>query len=97
MREYVVHPRQFGLQAADLSAIRVGEPAQSRELVLAALEGRHSAARDIVALNAGAGIYVCGLADSLEQGVQKALGLIESGAARRKLDELVAFTAALKS
>ncbi len=97
VREYVVHPRQFGLQAADLSAIRVSEPGQSRELVLGALEGRHSAARDIVALNAGAGIYVSGLADSLEQGVQKALGLIESGAARRKLDELVAFTAALKS
>jgi anthranilate phosphoribosyltransferase len=97
VREYVIHPRQFGLQTADLSSIRVTDGAQSRELVLAALEGRSGPARDIVALNAGAAIYVSGLADSLEQGVEKALALIASGAARRKLDELVAFTTGLKS
>lgn len=92
VREYTIHPRQFGLQTADISAIRVADGAQSREMVLAALEGRSGPARDIVALNAGAAIYACGLADSLEQGVEKALALIESGAARRKVDELVAFT-----
>ena len=92
VREYAIHPRQFGLPSADLSAIRVSEPAQSRELLLAALEGRAGPARDIVALNAGAAIYVSGLADSLELGVERALALIASGAARRKIDELVAFT-----
>jgi anthranilate phosphoribosyltransferase len=97
VREYVIHPRQFGLQAADLSSIRVTDGAQSRELVLAALEGRSGPARDIVALNAGAAIYVSGLADSLEQGVEKALALIASGAARRKVDELAAFTTALRA
>ena len=97
VREYLVHPRQFGLQTADLSSIRVAEAAHSREMVLAALEGRSGPARDIVALNAGAAIYVSGLADSLEQGVEQALTLIASGAARRKVDELAAFTTALKS
>jgi len=97
VREYVIHPRQFGLQTADLSSIRVTDGAQSRELVLAALEGRSGPARDIVALNAGAAIYVSGLADSLEQGVEKALALIASGAARRKVDELAAFTTALRA
>jgi anthranilate phosphoribosyltransferase len=96
VREYVIHPRQFGLQSADLSAIRVSATGQSRDLLLAALEGRSGPARDIVALNAGAAIYVSGLADSLEQGVDKALALIASGAARRKVDELVAFTASPK-
>jgi anthranilate phosphoribosyltransferase len=65
--------------------------------VLAALEGRSKPARDIVALNAGAAIYVSGLADSLEQGVEKALALIASGAARRKVDELAVFTTALRA
>jgi anthranilate phosphoribosyltransferase len=97
VREYVIHPRQFGLQTADLSSIRVSDGAQSRELVLAALEGRSKPARDIVALNAGAAIYVSGLADSLEQGVEKALALVASGAARRKVDDLVAFTTALRA
>jgi len=97
VREYVIHPRQFGLQTADLSSIRVTDGVQSRELVLAALEGRSGPARDIVALNAGAAIYVSGLADSLEQGVEKALALIASGAARRKVDELAAFTTALRA
>ena len=60
-------------------------------MLLAALEGAPGPARDIVALNAGAAIYVSGLADSLEQGVDKALAVIASGAARRKVDELVAF------
>ena len=96
VREYAIHPRQFGLQSADLSAIRVSATGQSRDLLLAALEGRSGPARDIVALNAGAAIYVSGLADSLEQGVDKALALIASGAARRKVDELVAFTASPK-
>jgi anthranilate phosphoribosyltransferase len=92
VREYAIHPRQFGLPSADLSAIRVSETAQSRDLLLAALEGRAGPARDIVALNAGAAIYVSGLADSLERGVDKALALIASGAARRKVDELIDFT-----
>lgn len=96
VREYVIHPRQFGLRSADLSAIRVSETGQSRELLLAALEGRSEAARDIVALNAGAAIYVSGLADSLERGVDQALTLIANGAARRKVDELVELTTDMK-
>jgi anthranilate phosphoribosyltransferase len=92
VREYRVNPAQFGLQASDLSAIRVTDGAQSREMVLAALDNRAGAARDIVALNAGAAIYVSGLAESHEQGVQKALTVISSGAARRKVQQLADFT-----
>lgn len=92
VREYRINPAQFGLQASDLSAIRVTDGAQSREMVLAALDNRAGAARDIVALNAGAAIYVSGLAESHEQGVQKALAVISSGAARRKVQQLADFT-----
>jgi anthranilate phosphoribosyltransferase len=97
VREYAIHPRQFGLRSADLSAIRVSETTQSKDMLLAALEGRSGPGRDIVALNAGAAIYVSGLAESLERGVDAALTLIASGAARRKVDELAAFTAASKA
>ena len=92
VREYRINPAQFGLQASDLSAIRVTDGAQSREMLLAALDNRAGAARDIVALNAGAAIYVSGLAESHEQGVQKALAVISSGAARRKVQQLADFT-----
>jgi anthranilate phosphoribosyltransferase len=97
VREYVVHPRQFGLQVAPLAAVQVSDAQQSRAMLLQALDNEPGPARDIVALNAGAAIYACGLADSMERGVEKALALIASGAARRKLDEFVAFTQALKS
>jgi anthranilate phosphoribosyltransferase len=97
VREYVVHPRQFGLQVAPIAAVQVSDAQQSRAMLLQALDNEPGPARDIVALNAGAAIYACGLADSMERGVEKALALIASGAARRKLDEFVAFTQALKS
>jgi len=97
VREYRVNPVQFGMQASDLSAIRVTDGAQSREMVLAALDNRAGAARDIVALNAGAAIYVSGLVESHEQGVRKALAVISSGAARRKVQELADFTQRFRS
>jgi len=97
VREYRINPAQFGLQASDLSAIRVTDGAQSREMLLAALDNRAGAARDIVALNAGAAIYVSGLAESHEQGVQKALTVSSSGAARRKVQELADFTSRFRS
>src|SRR5262245_19814557 len=92
VREYRVHPRQFGMQPSPIRAIQVADAQQSAELVRAALEGRPGAARDAVAVNAGAAIYVSGLADSLETGVERASALLASGAAQRKLDELVRFT-----
>jgi anthranilate phosphoribosyltransferase len=97
VREYVVHPRQFGLPAASLAAVQVSDAQQSRTMLLQALDNEPGPARDIVALNAGAAIYVSGLAESMERGVEKALALIASGAARRKLDEFVAFTQALRA
>jgi anthranilate phosphoribosyltransferase len=90
--EYKVHPRRFGMKPADLAAIRVDDPVVAKRMLLEALEGLHPVARDVVALNAGAAIYTAGLTDSLEAGVRKALEVIESGAARARLDEFVTFT-----
>ncbi len=97
VHEYTIHPRQFGLQTAELSSIQVGDGLASKNLLLAALSGKSSPARDIVALNAGAAIYAAGLAESHEVGVREALELIGSGAAKAKLDQFVAFTNAFKA
>jgi len=97
VREYSVHPRQFGIAVSELQQIQVSQSAASKDLVLAALDNRPGPARDIVALNAGASIYVSGLADTLESAVVRAQQVIASGAARRKLDDLIQFTAQYKT
>jgi anthranilate phosphoribosyltransferase len=97
VREFTVHPRQFGLQPADLGEIQVSDGAGSRDMLLAALADKPGAARDIVALNAGAAIYTAGLAPTHEAGVGKALEVIARGQARSKLDQFVAFTQKLKA
>ena len=90
--EYEIQPASVGLDAHDNAAIRVDGVEQSKAMVLAALENQEGAARDIVAFNAGAGIYVAGLAATLADGVKQALAVLKSGAARKKLDQFVAFT-----
>jgi anthranilate phosphoribosyltransferase len=92
VREYNISPQEVGLKTQDASAIKVDGVEQSKALVLSALANEAGAARDIVALNAGAGIYVAGLEPSLAGGVQKALAVIASGAARKKLDAFVGYT-----
>jgi len=90
--EYMVHPERFGLPVHDPQSLRVASVEESRKVVLAALENKAGAARDIVALNAGAAIYIAGRASSLEDGVTKAFDLMKNGAARAKLDAFVRFT-----
>jgi len=90
--EYLVHPERFGLSVHDPKALRVATVEESRKVVVAALENAPGAARDIVALNAGAAIYIAGRTPSFEDGVEKAFELIKSGAARTKLEAFVKFT-----
>ena len=90
--EYLVHPERFGLPVHDPRALRVTTVEESRKVVVSALENVGGPARDVVALNAGAAIYIGGQAPSFEEGVERAFDLIKSGAARAKLDAFVKFT-----
>lgn len=90
--EYLITPEEFGFASADLAAIRVDSAAASLQLVRAVLANQPGPARDIVALNAGAAIYVAGVAESLEQGVERAQAVIADGSAAARLDRLVALT-----
>lgn len=94
--EYTIAPQDVGLGVHDAAAIRVEGVEQSKSLLLTALGNEAGAARDVVAFNAGASIYVAGLAPTLSAGVEKALTAIASGAARRKLDVFVEFTRNVK-
>jgi len=97
VREYLINPRQFGVSASSLSEIQVGDSGESKDMMLAALSNQPGPARDILALNAGAAIYVAGLADSHQSGVRLALETIASGAAKAKLDQFISFTQKLKN
>jgi anthranilate phosphoribosyltransferase len=96
INEYRLHPSDFGLELYDRRAIEVHTVEESKEMILAVLGNQPGPARSIAALNAGAAIYVSGLAKSHREGTERALQCIESGEARRKLDELVSFTRKLE-
>ena len=92
--EYTLDPTQFGLKIHALKSIKVENALQSKTMILDVLDGKsgvgkQSAARDIVLLNAGAAIYVAGLQASIDAGIEHAANVIDSGAAKQKLVELI--------
>ena len=90
--EYEIHPEDFGMVMASNRALRVETPEQSKAMLLAVLDNVSGAAKDIVILNAGAGLYAANVVNSMEDGVQQARIAIESGASRAKLDQLIAIS-----
>ncbi len=85
----VIEPKQFSMSMGNIDDIRVEGPEQSLAVIRSVLAGESGAAHDIVCLNAGATIYVAGLAASHEAGVEIAQQTIASGAAANTLQKLV--------
>lgn len=85
----VVDPHELGLDPADLSAIRGGDPEDNARIVRETFDGALGAVRDIVVLNAAAGLVVAGACPTMSDGVARAADSIDSGAARGALDALV--------
>jgi anthranilate phosphoribosyltransferase len=96
IREYRLNPADFELPEQDLDGLEVADADASLALIRAALTGTDSdaaaKARDLIALNAGAAIYVAGLTESIAEGVKRAREVIDSGAAWRKLEQLAELT-----
>ena len=88
---YRISPEDFGIPRQSLSGLTVETPAQSAGLIRAALTGKADKAARMIALNAGAGIYVSGIAASLVEGVTMAEDILAIGTASEKLKELVVF------
>jgi anthranilate phosphoribosyltransferase len=97
INEYILNPGELGLELYDRRAIEVHTVAESKAMIQAVLEGQPGPAQNIVALNAGAAIYVAGVAKTLKSGIERAVQAIKSGAARQKLEEFVAFTQKVKA
>ena len=93
VREFVLDPADHGLRHAERDGVQGGDADFNAERIRAILEGQAGPGRDIVLLNAGAALVVAGVARDPAQGIAQAREAIDSGAARRKLDELAAFRA----
>jgi len=94
--EYTLHPSHFGLELYDRRAIQVTTVEESKAMIQAVLDNQPGPAHNIVAMNAGAAIYVAGVAKTMKAGVERASQAIKSGAAKHKLEEFIAFTKQLK-
>ena len=95
VREYEIHPEDFGFAMSSNRALRVETPEQSRTMLLGVLDNQAGPARDIVLLNAGVALYAANVADSIEVGIALAREVLASGAAKAKLDQLVTAAHAL--
>ncbi|WP_093069776.1 anthranilate phosphoribosyltransferase [Thiothrix caldifontis] len=90
--EYTIQPEDMGVQQSSLDSVRVETAQESLRLIQRVFAGEQGTARDIVCLNAGAAIYVAGLADSHAAGVAKAQQVLDSGAAVVRLQQLIDLT-----
>ncbi len=89
VREYEIHPEDFGFAMSSNRALRVETPEQSRAMLLGVLNNEAGPALDIVALNAGAALYAANVANNIEAGIARAREALASGAAKTKLDQLI--------
>jgi anthranilate phosphoribosyltransferase len=92
VREYEIHPEDFGLAMVSNRALRVETPEQSRTMLMDVLDDVPGAARDIVVLNAGAALYAANVSTSIEAGIAAARQAIATGAAKASLAQFVALT-----
>ncbi|KAA8995215.1 anthranilate phosphoribosyltransferase [Stenotrophomonas cyclobalanopsidis] len=95
VREYEIHPEDFGIAMSASRNLRVDSPEQSIQMLRAVLDNTPGPALDIVALNAGAALYVAGVASDIGDGLARARAAIASGSARQRLQQYVDTTRAL--
>jgi anthranilate phosphoribosyltransferase len=92
IREYEIHPEDFGLSMKSNRGLKVMDAAESKELVLEALGDVEGTPREIVILNAGTALYAANVAASIGEGIERARAAIASGAAKQRLEQFVATT-----
>ncbi len=95
VREYEIHPEDFGIAMSASRNLRVDGPEQSIAMLRAVLDNQQGPALDIVALNAGAALYVAGVASDIGDGLARARAAIANGSARQRLQQYVETTRAL--
>jgi anthranilate phosphoribosyltransferase len=93
--EYEIHPEDFGMAMASNRALKVETPEQSKAMLLGVLDNQPGAARDIAILNAGVALYAANVAPTMKDGIALARTAVESGAAKARLEKLVALSKSL--
>ncbi len=86
---YTIHPEELGFVLGDLNDIKADDAKDSLNIINNAFSGKEGAARDIISLNAGAAIYVCGLTNSLMSGIERSRLALSDGSAQQKLDDYI--------
>ncbi|MBE7523076.1 MAG: anthranilate phosphoribosyltransferase [Burkholderiales bacterium] len=92
VREYEIHPEDYGLAMKSHRGLKVADAAESKEMILEALGNVEGTPREIVVLNAGTALYAAGVAGSIGEGIERARAAIASGKARERLEAFVATT-----
>ncbi len=92
VKSYRVKPEDFGLRRSPLEAVEGGDAQQNAEIIRWVLDGEQGPRRDIVVMNAAAALVAAGAAEDFLDGAAQAAQSLDSGAARAKLQELIAFT-----
>jgi anthranilate phosphoribosyltransferase len=92
IREYEIHPEDFGLPMASNRALKVESPQQSMAMMRQVLDNEAGAARDIVVFNAGVALYAANVTADIPQGIARAREAVASGAAKAKLEQLAQAT-----
>src|SRR5664279_2173423 len=95
IREYEIHPEDFGLRMISNRGLKVADAEESKAMLLEALANIEGTPREIVVLNAGVALYAANVAGSILEGIEKARAAIASGGAQEKLEQFVAATRAL--
>ena len=89
VRTFYIHPSDFGITKAVAEELQGGDAERNAAIIRAILAGEHGAPRRVVVLNAAAGLFVAGRAESIRDGIQMAVRAIDSGAARGTLERMV--------
>lgn len=95
--EYEVNPHDFGISTVALEEIQGADAEVNAAITRRVLEGVKGPCRDMVLLNAAPALVACGVAGTLQEGVVSAAEIIDSGAALKKLNELVAYTKSMEN
>jgi anthranilate phosphoribosyltransferase len=92
IKEYEIHPEDYGMVMTSNRSLRVEDAAQSKNMLIDVLAGKLGPARDIVVLNTAAALYAANVCENIQSGIPLAKNAIDSGAAQKKLDAMIAFT-----
>ena len=94
--EFQIHPEDFGFKTSSLEGLEVNSPEQSLEIAKLALRGEHEEASAMVAMTAGAALYISDVTDSLDSGVKLAKECIKEGGGIKKLNQLIDYSSKFK-